>query len=43
VHDALQIARQTILDFYIAKTEELIWRLTSSTLQAKVSPQLLEL
>jgi len=40
--DALQIARQTILDFYIAKTEELIWRLTSSTLQAKVSPQLYE-
>ena len=40
--DALQIARQTILDFYIAKTEELIWRLTSSTLQAKVSHQLVE-
>ena len=40
--DALQIARQTILDFYIDKIEDLIWRLTSSTLQAQVSPQLSE-
>jgi phosphoenolpyruvate carboxylase len=35
--DALKIARETILDFYINKVEDLIWRLTSSTLQSTVS------
>jgi phosphoenolpyruvate carboxylase len=31
--DALEIARQTILDYYIERVEDLIWRLSSSTLQ----------
>ena len=38
--DALKIARETILDFYIKKVEDLIWRLTSSTLQSTVSSEL---
>jgi len=38
--DALKIARETILDFYINKVEDLIWRLTSSTLQSTVSTEL---
>ena len=40
--EALQIARQTIVDFYVDKIEDLIWRLTSSTLQANVSTELTE-
>jgi len=38
--DALQIARQTILDYYIGRVEDVIWRLSPSTLQAGVSPEL---
>ncbi|HEY6805304.1 MAG TPA: phosphoenolpyruvate carboxylase [Pyrinomonadaceae bacterium] len=38
--DALQIARQLILDYYIDSVEDLIWRLTPSTLQVSVSAEL---
>ncbi len=38
--DALNIARETLFDYYINKVEELVWRLTSSTLQANVSAEL---
>jgi phosphoenolpyruvate carboxylase len=40
--DALQIARQMIFDYYVARVEDLIWRLTPSTLQVAVSPELNE-
>jgi phosphoenolpyruvate carboxylase len=39
---ALQIARQLILDYYLERIEDLIWRLTPSTLQVSVSPELNE-
>ena len=38
--DALDIARQTIFDFYIQRIDDLIWRLTSSTFQAGVTAEL---
>jgi len=40
--DALQISRQMILDYYLQKIEDLIWRLTPSTLQVPVSTSLVE-
>lgn len=40
--DALQISRQMILDFYVERIEDLIWRLTPSTLQVEVSPALIQ-
>jgi phosphoenolpyruvate carboxylase len=40
--DALQISREMILDYYIEQVEDLIWRLTPSTLQVAVSAELLE-
>lgn len=40
--DALQISRQMILEYYEQKLEDLIWRLTPSTLQVSVSPALAE-
>jgi len=39
--DALEIARQMILDYYVQRVEDLIWRLTPSTVQVSVSEQLL--
>ena len=38
--DALQIARQTILDYYTKRIDDLIWRLSSSTLQVRTSEAL---
>ena len=38
--NALQIARQMILDYYVERIEDLIWRLTPSTLQVPVSSEL---
>jgi phosphoenolpyruvate carboxylase len=38
--DALQLARETILDYYVATLEELVERLSPSTLQVPVSPEL---
>lgn len=38
--DALRIARETILDYYIKCLNELIWRLSPSTLQVSVSSEL---
>ena len=38
--DALQIARQTILDYYVNRIDDLIWRLSSSTHQARISTSL---
>lgn len=38
--DALQIARQTMLDYYIKRIDDLIWRLSPSTLQAETSREL---
>ena len=38
--DALHIARQTILDYYIKRMEDLIWRLSPSALQAGISAEL---
>jgi len=38
--DALQIARDTILGYYIERVNDLIWQLSPSTYQAPVSPQL---
>lgn len=35
--DALEIARETILDYYLKRIEDLIWRLSSSTLQVEKS------
>lgn len=40
--DALQISRQMILEYYVDRIEDLIWRLTPSTLQVEVSPELFE-
>ena len=40
--DALQIARRTVLDYYVKKIDELIWRLSPSTDQAAVSSALQE-
>ena len=39
--DALQIARQTIFDYYVDRIEDLIWRMSMSTIQVPVSPELL--
>lgn len=38
--DALQIARDTILDYYIDRLNDLIWQLSPSTHQVPVTPQL---
>ena len=38
--DALHIARQTILDYYIKRIDDLIWRLSPSTLQVEISEEL---
>ncbi len=38
--DALHIARQTILYYYIKRIDDLIWRLSSSTLQVEISEEL---
>ena len=40
--DALEIAREMILDYYLERIEDLIWRLTPSTLQVPVSDSLKE-
>jgi phosphoenolpyruvate carboxylase len=40
--DALQISRQMILEYYEQKLEDLIWRLTPSTLQVAVTPAIAE-
>ena len=39
--DALQLARETILDYYVEHLEELVERLSPSTRQVPVSPELL--
>src|SRR5215213_4598338 len=38
--DALQIARETILGYYVERVNDLIWQLSPSTHQVPVSPQL---
>jgi phosphoenolpyruvate carboxylase len=38
--DALQIARQTILDYYVERVNDLIWQLSPSTYQVPVSSEL---
>ena len=38
--DALQIARQTILDYYVDRVNDLIWQLSPSTFQVPVSKEL---
>lgn len=38
--DALQIARETILGYYVERVNDLIWQLSPSTNQVPVSPQL---
>lgn len=38
--DALQLARRTILDHYVKRIEDLIWRLSSSTHQKEISAEL---
>ena len=38
--DALQIARETILEHYVARVNDLIWQLSPSTYQVPVSTQL---
>ena len=38
--DALQIARDTILDYYVERVNDLIWQLSPSTYQVPVSTQL---
>jgi len=38
--DALQIARETILGYYIERVNDLIWQLSASTYQVPVSQQL---
>jgi phosphoenolpyruvate carboxylase len=38
--DALQIARQTILDYYVERVNDLIWQLSPSTYQVPVSKEL---
>ena len=40
--DALQIARQTILDYYVERVNDLIWQLSPSTYQVPVSTELQE-
>jgi phosphoenolpyruvate carboxylase len=40
--DALQIARQTILDYYVERVNDLIWQLSPSTYQVPVSKELEE-
>jgi phosphoenolpyruvate carboxylase len=40
--DALQIARQTILDYYVDRVNDLIWQLSPSTYQVPVSKELEE-
>ncbi|HEU4713217.1 MAG TPA: phosphoenolpyruvate carboxylase [Pyrinomonadaceae bacterium] len=40
--DALQIAREMILDYYIERVNDLIWQLSPSTYQVRVSTQLQE-
>jgi phosphoenolpyruvate carboxylase len=40
--DALRIARQTILDYYVERVDDLIWQLSTSTYQVSVSTQLEE-
>jgi phosphoenolpyruvate carboxylase len=39
--DALQMARETVLDYYVERLEELVERLSPSTLQVPVSAELL--
>ncbi len=38
--DALQIARETMLDHYIKRIDDLIWRLSASSLQAEISKEM---
>src|SRR5215831_8521556 len=38
--DALEMARRTILDYYLKRIDDLIWRLSPSVLQAEVSAAL---
>jgi phosphoenolpyruvate carboxylase len=38
--DALQFARQTMLDHYIKRIDDLIWRLSASSLQVEMSKEL---
>ncbi len=38
--DALQIARETILDYYVERVNDLIWQLSPSTYQVSVSSEL---
>src|SRR5262249_32740062 len=38
--DALLMARRTILDYYIATVDDLIWRLSMSTAQVAITPEL---
>src|SRR5216684_4888932 len=38
--DALQIARETMLDHYIKRIDDLIWRLSASSLQVEISKEL---
>src|SRR5258708_8028661 len=38
--DALYIARQTMLDHYIKRIDDLIWRLSASSLQVEISKEL---
>src|SRR6266403_6380136 len=38
--DALQMARQTMLDHYIKRIDDLIWRLSASSLQVEISKEL---
>ncbi len=38
--DALHIARQTMLDHYLKKIDDLIWRLSASSLQVEISKEL---
>jgi phosphoenolpyruvate carboxylase len=40
--DALQLARRTILNYYVSRIDDLIWRLSSSTHQAGISSDLQE-
>jgi phosphoenolpyruvate carboxylase len=40
--EALQLARQTILDYYVKRIDDLIWRLSPSTNQAGISLPLQE-
>ncbi len=38
--DALQMARQTMLDYYMERIDDLIWRLSASSLQVEISKEL---